>query len=444
MVEFPCMCGQIFRLPDDEAGGLIQCPQCNRLNDIPTLTELEQLAKDGTYKMGDAHRRDGQADAADMGYVYQKGVYDRDGNEIDLRMTPGEAAVIGMGEPIPVAPDNPPRIGAPRYDPETGELITPLEIKTEGYNAALEPVDPTTIPMAKAVVNYATGEAMKKRGYVRIFVHLLAPLNLAVMIGVFVMHVLLWPMLMVVLAGIFFLMVGIPFVFGAILAHYGNVIEDAGPYERDDLPRPLRDVGWYEDLWSPFCNVFASLLICYGPAVFLPEVLHLVPGMRPLEWLSAAICGGIGTFLFPAVLLTLQTSGSILNLRPDRVLAVIAACGLDYFLTLVIWVVAGGVYAFGWGGTTVWFEGLFRDVNVPIWLKSFAITGPALAAGIFMMHYFCMIEGMLYRAHYHGFPWVLQRHIPKSKRPDATGLPPSRRRPPIVRSVDAIRAQRRQ
>lgn len=444
MIEFPCMCGQIFRLPDDEAGGLIQCPQCNRLNDVPTLTELQQIAKDGTYKIGAAHERDSKAAAADMGYVYQKGVYDRDGNEIDLRMTPAEAAEIGIGDPIPLTPDNPPRIGAPRYDPETGELITPLEIKTDGYNAPAAPVDPSTIPMAKAVVNYAAGEAVGKGGYVQIFVHLLAPMNLAVMIGVFAMHVLLWPMLMVVLAGIMFLVVGIPFVAGGILAHYGNVIEDAGPFERDELPRPLRDLGWYEDLWSPFCNVFASLLLCYGPAIILPDVLHSLPAMQPAEWLSGVTCGALGTFLFPAVLLTLQTSGSILNLRPDRLLAVIAACGRDYFLTLVIWVIAGGLYALGWGGTTLWIANLIHNLPLPTWLTSFAVVTPALAAGIFMMHYFCMIEGMLYRVHYHAFPWILQRHIPRSKPTDTVGLPPSRRRPPMVRSTDTIRSQRRQ
>lgn len=438
------MCGQIFRLPDDEAGGLIQCPQCNRLNDIPTLTELQQIAKDGTYKIEDAHQHDSQAAVADMGYVYQKGVYDRDGNEIDLRMTPAEAAEIGIGEPIPLAPGKPPRIGAPRYDPETGELITPLEIKTEGYNAPPQPVDPATIPMAKAVVNYATGEAARKRGYVQIFIHLLAPFNLAVIIGVFAMHVLLWPMLLVVLEGIMFLVVGMPFVAGAILAHYGNVIEDAGPFERDELPRPLRDLGWYEDLWAPFCNVFGSLILCYGPAIILPNVLNLLPAMQPFAWICAAICGGLGTFLFPAVLLTLQTSGTILNLRPDRVLAVIAACGRDYFLTLVIWVMAGGLYALGWGGTTLWIANMIHDLPLPRWIMSFSFDAPALAAGIFMAHYFCMIEGMLYRVHYHAFPWVLQRHIPTHKPADAVGLPPSRRRPPMVRPPDAIRTHRRQ
>ena len=428
MIEFPCICGHRFQLPDDQAGGLIQCPRCSRLNDIPTLTELSQIGPDGTYKIEAAHQRDSQAAAADMAYVYQKGLYDNQGREIDLRLTPAESAEIGVGEPIPLAPEAPsPRIGAPRYDPETGELIAPLEIRTEGHNAAEQPVDPSAVPMARAVVNYATGEAARKPGFLRIFMHLLDPMNLAVMIGVFAMHVLFWPMLLVVMTGIFFLLVGMPFVAGAIVAHYGNVIEDAGPFERDELPRPLRDLGWYEDLWSPFCAVFCSLMYCYGPSVIAIEAMDYLPHLRPIGMMIAATCGGLGTFVFPAVLLTLQTSGTILNLRPDRLLAVIAACGRDYFLTLVIWVIAGSLYAIGWGGTSLWIMNLIHDLNLPAWMTSFVTTAPILAAAVFMMHYFCMVEGMLYRVHYHAFPWVLQRHTPTPKPAAAVGLPPSRR-----------------
>ena len=440
MIEFPCMCGHNFSLPDDEAGGLIQCLQCNRLNDIPTLTELGQIARDGTYKMGDAHQRDGQADAADMAYVYQKGLYDDQGNEIDLRMTDEERAAVGVRGPIELVPDSASLGGGPRYDPETGELITTLDIKDDGPRS-VELADPAKIPMAKAVVNYASGEAARKPGFFRIFIHLLAPMNLAVMAGVFAMHLLFWPLMLVVLAGIMFLIVGVPFVAGAILAHYGNVIEDAGPFERDELPRPLRDLGWYEDLWAPFCGVFASLMICYGPAVVLPQLLHLLPAIRPFEEAVAIACGGLGTFFFPAILLTLQTSGTILNLRPDRVLTVITACGRDYFVTIVIWLIAAGFYLLGWGGTTLWIANYLHDLPIPQWMISFAVTGPALAAGIFMMHFFCMAEGLLYRLHYPAFPWVLQRHIPTPKHGKTVGLPPSRRNP-MVRSPQELRDRR--
>ena len=55
MIEFPCPCGRYtFSVPEDMAGGLVQCPKCGRLNDIPTLSDLALIAEDGTYKVVDA------------------------------------------------------------------------------------------------------------------------------------------------------------------------------------------------------------------------------------------------------------------------------------------------------------------------------------------------------------------------------------------------------
>jgi hypothetical protein len=428
VIQFPCVCGYAFELPDELSGGEIQCPECRRLNDVPTRMELSQIAEDGTYKVEAAIARpDPDIVTADLAYIYQKGVRDADGNEIDLRLTPEERAMVGVGEPILLAPNARRMDHAPRYDPETGELIEPIEICDNG---ATPPPDPSTIPMARPVFNYAVGEAARRPGFIRLFVHLLSPLNLAVMLGVYGMHVLLWPMLMVVLAGIMILIVGVPFVAGAILAHYGNIIEDCGPFERDELPRPLRDIGWYEDLWAPFCNVFGSLLLCYAPIALLPLVLSRVPAFQPVGWAMAAALAGIGTFFFPAVLLTLQTSGTILNLRPDRVLAVIAACGRDYFMALVIWVIAGALYAWGWIGTSVAMVHLINPTTLPPWITSLTLTAAVLALGVFAMHYFCMTVGLLYRWHYDRFPWVLQRHISMRNGNEPVGLPPSRRRRP--------------
>ncbi|HEY2585107.1 MAG TPA: hypothetical protein VGI81_05020 [Tepidisphaeraceae bacterium] len=429
MIEFPCICGYAFEVPEELSGSEIQCPECRRLCDVPTHTELKQIELDGTYKMDEpAPLRDPDEVVADLTYIYQKGVRDADGNEIDLRLTPEERGLVGIGEPIPLDPDAKPMDHAPRYDPETGELIEPIELQDSAGHAP--PVDPSTIPMAKAVFNYATGEAARRPGFFKIFVHLFAPLNLAVMLGIYCIHALLWPLLVVCLAGIMFLVVATPFLIGAILAHYGCIIEDAGPFERDELPRPLRDVGWYEDLWAPFCNVFGSLLLCYGAVVLLPLVTRGVPEFEPIAWAMQIALGAIGTYFFPAVLLTLQTSGTVLNLRPDRLMGVIIACGRDYFLTLIIWVIAGGLYAWGWVGSALALTQMLVPMVLPVWLSSFALTAAVLALGIFGMHYFCMILGMLYRLHYDRFPWIFQRHISARKAQgfEPVGLPPSRRR----------------
>ena len=426
MIQFPCPCGHAFSLDDDQAGGFVQCPTCHRLNDIPALGEIHQIASDGTYILEPPVPRPQTEDVvADLAYIYQKSVRDNEGNEIDLRTTPAELEAIGKGELRPLVPVaiNGKRI-PPRYDPETGELITSFDVAEKNGNEA----DSDEIPMAKPALNYATGEAANKHLFLKLFVNLLNPLNVAVMFAVFCVHLLLMPVLLVVFAGIMFLIVAIPFIGGAILAHYGNVIEDVGPHERDELPRPLRDVGWHEDLWSPFCHVFGSLMICYAPAFVLPGILHRFDvsdaGRLAVMFLLAAA----GTLIFPAVLLTLQCGNTVLNLRPDRVAKVMSTCGKDYLFTLVAWIVAAPVYLWGFLGTTAALIEIMHPTGMSNWIISWTFTLPALAAGIFLTHYFCMCVGMLYRVHYDQFPWVLQRHERTIKDVKTPGLPPSRRR----------------
>jgi hypothetical protein len=439
VIEFPCTCGHRFRLEDDQAGTLIQCPQCRRLNDIPAHGELSQFLGDGTYKVDDpVDLRDSNEVAAELAYVYQRGHHDADGNEIDLRLNRADIESIG-GDPIPLAPDAPPR-QAPRYDPETGELITAHELKDE-----LAPkVDPASIPMAKAAINYATGETVHHNSFLRALAHLFSPLNVAVTFSVFMVHVLLWPLLLVMYAGILYLILAVPVLVGMILAHYGNVIEDVGPFERDELPRPLRNVGWHEDIWSPFCNFFGSLAICYGPSAVLPLLVVRVPAFQPMAAAIGVLCGAMGTFFFPAVLLTLQTSGSSFNLRPDRVLALIGSCGAAYFFAVVLWTVTAAIYLWGFIGTSLALATVMHSSNLPAWLTSWSITVPALVAGIFLMHYFCMCLGILYRLHYPSFQWVLQRHIPKKKTEPAESAALLRRIRPVkpVRSLPRDRRLR--
>lgn len=51
MIRFSCRCNHPFQLDKSEAGGLAQCPKCGRLNDVPTLSDLPNLAEDGTYQL---------------------------------------------------------------------------------------------------------------------------------------------------------------------------------------------------------------------------------------------------------------------------------------------------------------------------------------------------------------------------------------------------------
>ncbi len=51
MIRFSCVCSQTFEAPEDQAGTAFQCPVCHRLVDVPTLSELESISTDGTYKI---------------------------------------------------------------------------------------------------------------------------------------------------------------------------------------------------------------------------------------------------------------------------------------------------------------------------------------------------------------------------------------------------------
>src|SRR5947199_948029 len=67
----------------------------------------------------------------------------------------------------------------------------------------------------------------------------------------------------------------------------------------------------------------------------------------PTFYILAAIFGIIGTFFFPAIFLTLATSGTSINLRPDRVWGVIRQCGPSYLAVVVLFALT--LITYGWG-----------------------------------------------------------------------------------------------
>src|SRR5437764_1229328 len=93
MIRFTCLCQNRIEADDDLAGGLLQCPRCGRLNDVPTLSDLPHLADDGTYKVDVSRPKDDPIRLAELSIVYSKGTTDHEGDEIDLRIAAGELAV---------------------------------------------------------------------------------------------------------------------------------------------------------------------------------------------------------------------------------------------------------------------------------------------------------------------------------------------------------------
>src|SRR5204863_835775 len=106
--------------------------------------------------------------------------------------------------------------------------------------------------------------------------------------------------------------------------------------------RPLRNVSWTDDLWGPFVRWSIATLMCFAPVFFLPRFRFSGGGLVTAALFISATLFGI--FFFPAVLLTTTTSGSYENLRPDRLTGVIKALGASYWLNVLSFIIAAGIY----------------------------------------------------------------------------------------------------
>ena len=436
MIRFVCTCGHRLEVDDDQAGGSLQCPACGLLTDVPNLSDLKSFTEDGTYRL-DADRGpivDDPDRLDELGLIYSKDKRDEEGNEIDLRTLPGgrpfhpEDAHEAAEEELELKPREEDVGARPKYDPETGELIRPLEVRRD----AERDVDPASIPVAKAALSYAASDLSKRVGPLKIAVELFMPMNLVVMFFVFCAHVLVG-LIFITSWILFFLVPALVIVLCLILAHYGNVIDDMARNEQEDLPRPLRDLDFYDDLWSPFVAMFGGFVIAMAIPILICTAIAERSGLPP-EWL-ALIGGIVGTLLAPAVLLTTNTSGSSFNLRPDRLLSVVRSCGLHYVAVVVLWAVAWPLYLFGTIGLcfallhTFLGAGSSASGVMVTWL----IVLPALLGGIYLMHYFCWYLGILYKAHHAEFPWVLQRYIRDPRdRPRSTHADRLRRKRPVA------------
>ena len=61
-----------------------------------------------------------------------------------------------------------------------------------------------------------------------------------------------------------------------------------------------------------------------------------------------ASCMIFGLYFFPAILVTALNGDTYLNLRPDRIIGVIRACGSGYLASVIAFTVGGGSIERDW------------------------------------------------------------------------------------------------
>jgi hypothetical protein len=398
MINFLChQCKHPFELPDDMAGKQIQCPQCMRLVDVPTIDEIGQIAADGTIRMDAPPEGHSPEAFAKMRHAYGREKIDDDGTEKDLRQTAQELAAAGTDA---AADELERQNAAPKYDPETGELIRAIGLRQD---TRIKP-PPLAVPFAHKALDYATPIPRGENNVFIPFIRLFSPVNLAAMFFVLMAHVF-----MVMMVFSIYVAITVSFIIiTGVIAHYGVVIEEIGIEERDELPRFLRHLNITDDIWLPFARIFLAWMICFGLGWIEWIVRANLNHPSPVWILVRAATDLVGLIFFPAIVLTTTTSGSISNLRPDRVLGTVAAIGPRYAFFVILYAVAFFTYVFGIAYTPVSVFNFIFGGPAPWYFRGLA-SWSSLIVGIFLMHWFSWLLGVEYRTGHMSFPWAFQQ-----------------------------------
>jgi hypothetical protein len=216
--------------------------------------------------------------------------------------------------------------------------------------------------------------------------------------------------------------------------HYVNVIDETGLEGRDEMPAVMRDVSFGEDMFFPFLKLIAATVLCLGPAIALfamGEFAVLSP------WAALAGAAGIaGIVLFPAVLLTLACSPTVMNLTPVRLLRTIVYCGPWYWAAVPVPLIAVALHVIA----VAFSVELFYQTLGETWLGAYMVgpggvaaqqtwwwVGPLLILcvllAVYLAHGFAWLLGRLFRRHHEQFGWVLMRHEPRVRPSVATPTP---------------------
>jgi len=429
MIHFSCICGHPFDLPEERAGDAFQCPVCMRLVDVPPLDELNAFEDDGTLKMKDAE---------EIPTALKKKIREHAHQE-DLRQTVDDFFALDDAPRI----DAPPTDLPPRYDPETGELLVAVEVVPD------QRIAPQDIPMAKPALNYSSNSTIEpiSRGEVSWWqapFRIITGTSLMAMFFVFIMHVLVQAFMLVPVANILLL----PIVFIIVLmvmAHYGNVMEEVGPANRDEVPVLLRNASFREDIWHPLFGLFLGFVFSFMP-VIVALMFGFGPAMQKHPWIMIAL-NVWGLFVFPAASFTAITSGALQNMLPQHVFAVIKAAPGRYLLVFIAFMVAMTAYSTFIGGLAFTSLAVLTSAAGLIPWRQLALTGAVMCGvmwvAIYSMHLAAMWMGLIYRSEHARFHWVLQEHQKRVRTDTLAQIQDMRRRgdPRLKRKIDPERLQ---
>ncbi len=409
MINFPCKCGFQFEVPQDMAGNPLQCPRCMLLNEVPLLSDLAELENDGTIRLEPIPLDEEGKREAELKRTYLPRRHNDAGEEYDLRQTFEQVVEAGADE-IPLELKDHVRPGAPKYDPVTGELIKPLTMRGD----EARPVIP--IPAGAPTLHYEKGYQSPGLAIWKAPMLLFTPGSAAVLLIMYAIHLVALGIWVMAGAGFIFAALFVLFIYVVSIAHLANIVEEVGPEERDELPTPLRGVSWYDDVILPYWHFTFSFGLCYWPffLVLASRTFALKAGVGAV-YLTSIGLGAIGTFFFPAVLLSTICSGTYVNLRPDRVLGVVGAIGGKYFFVVLLWIVGGFTYVVGTGCAIMWSVRLLAFIKPPRPPLAIGACLALMAVGLYLMHMFSWILGALYRSCHKDFPWAFQQHISTRK-----------------------------
>ena len=408
MLNFPCpSCGRRFSLEDEEAGRDIQCSDCGILVAVPLASDLAGMNEDGTLKLADAVVPPAEPrQFGELWRTYSRSRLDAEGNEIDNRTLVDRFDIA----PLPVGSSVP-----PRYDPETGQLMRPLDVAPRTAVPALPAGEGDFEPGRRPIAYRTKGSAAEEQRVLpgQVWLELFRPMNMAVMAMMFVAHLIFNVSFLVVNSGLIFFFIA-PLIMGlVIVGHYGNVTDEIATEDRDELPRPLRSLSWHDDIWGPARDGFFILMLLAAPYLLVDSLMSLTGiGRTPMLMAATVVMLGILWFA-PVLLLTLRTSGSLMNLRPDRLLGTWRACGSDYHAVAFIGMVAVPTLLAGFVLGVYWWLAVMGSTPLGDlgFFQTLAGAHLVLAAGIYMGHWFAWRVGLLYRMHQPKFPWVDQEAI---------------------------------